>query len=64
MFWVAFNLSSANAFDSCKSEILSSGKGCNSLPNNKVLDWSKLKGFADNKLRYLKWWNWALIVEK
>ena len=22
----------------------------NSLPNNKVLDWSKLKAFADNKM--------------
>ena len=26
----------------------------NSLPNNKILDWSKLKAFADNKIKILK----------
>ena len=24
---------------------------CNSLPNDKILDWSKLKVFADNKIK-------------
>ena len=27
---------------------------CNSLPNDKILDWSKLKAFADNKIEVLK----------
>ena len=26
----------------------------NSLPNNKILDWSKLKAFADNKIKVAK----------
>ena len=26
----------------------------NSLPNDKVLDWSKLKAFADDKIKVLK----------
>ena len=26
----------------------------NSLPNDKILDWSKLKVFADNKIKVLK----------
>ena len=26
----------------------------NSLPNNKILDWSKLKAFADNKINLTK----------
>ena len=26
----------------------------NSLPNQKILDWSKLKAFADNKIEELK----------
>ena len=25
-------------------------KGCNSLPNDKILDWSKLKAFTDHKI--------------
>ena len=26
----------------------------NSLPNDKILDWSKLKAFADNKINLIK----------
>ena len=26
----------------------------NSLPNNKILDWSKFKAFADDKIKVLK----------
>ena len=28
----------------------SAGRGINSLPNEKMLDWSKLKAFADDKI--------------
>ena len=27
---------------------------CNSLPNDKILDWSKLKAFADNSINITK----------
>ena len=27
------------------------GEGFNSLPNDKILDWSNLKAFADNKIK-------------
>ena len=44
------NLSSAD--DSEFERVLNSivWKRVNSLPNNKILDWSKLKAFADEKL--------------
>ena len=41
---------SAICFNSDQSKILSSGNGSkNPLPNDKILDWSKLKAFADDK---------------
>ena len=46
------NLSSENAFNLDKVEFLSSGKGLsvestfNSLPNDNILDWSKLKAYS------------------
>ena len=42
-------LLSANSGSSEESKILSFGKGL-SLPNNNVLDWSKLKALANNKI--------------
>ena len=49
MFSVTFILSSANAFNLGKPNILSSGEG---LTHNKFLDQSKLKAFADDKLTF------------
>ena len=43
----------ANALNLVQSKILSFGKELtpfNSLPNDKILDWSKLKAFADAKI--------------
>ena len=31
----------------------------NSLPNDKVLDWSKLKAFADNKIKVNEKWTFG-----
>ena len=42
------NLSSANAFNFDRSTFLVC---INSLPNDRILDWSKFKAFADNKNR-------------
>ena len=33
---------------------VSRSKSSNSLPNDKILDWSKLKAFADNKINLNK----------
>ena len=51
-------MSSAICCSLDQSKILSSGNGSripskssvNSLPNDKILDWSKLEGFADDKI--------------
>ena len=46
-------LSSANAFNLELSKILLFGKElirCNTLPNDKILAWSKLNRYPDNKL--------------
>ena len=48
-----FNLSSANGFNLVLSKNCCSNMIIyliNSLPNDKLLDWSKLKAFADNKI--------------
>ena len=66
IIFVTFNLSSANAFYSVWSKILSNllsaevlimkeSKICllrwvNLLPNDKYLDWSELEAFADDKI--------------
>ena len=49
--------------------ILSFGKGFNSLPHHKILDWSKLRAFADNKINLTQKLQFVLgrvenIVEK
>ena len=45
-----FHLSSANALNLVQSKILLFGKVLIPLPNNKILDHSKLKAFADDKI--------------
>ena len=54
-------MSSVNALSLDQCKISSFDKGLNlyqtmlsfnSLPNNKILDWSKLKAFADNKINW------------
>ena len=42
-------LSSAEPFSLEESKVCYFGKGYNSLPNNKISDWSKSKAFADDK---------------
>ena len=49
-----FKQESANLFHSNESEILSYSEKVNSVPNDKILDWSKLKAFADDKIKVLK----------
>ena len=36
----------------------------NSLPNNKILDWSKLKAFADNKIHVIVTENIKFLLER
>ena len=50
-------------FDATKKKVF------NSLPNEKILDWSKLKAFADDKINVTEKWKFVLgrvenIVEK
>ena len=47
MFWVKFDLLSVNAFNLGKPKVLLSG---NSLPNDNILDVTKPKALADDKL--------------
>ena len=47
-FSIAVNMSSAIALNLDQSEIVLFGR-VNSLPNNKILDWFKLKALADDK---------------
>ena len=53
-FSSTFILSTANAFNLTQSKTLSCGKELmvNSLPDDKILDWSKLKEFADNNFKF------------
>ena len=53
---VNFILWYANVFNLDQIRILLFGKDlhCNSLPNNNILDWTKLKAFADDKLNLTK----------
>ena len=44
-------MSFAICFSLDQSKILSSGNGL-TLPNSKILDWSKFKVFADDKLTH------------
>ena len=48
-----FKMSSAICFNLDQSKILSSGNALNPVPNNKNLNRSKLKTFADNQLNKL-----------
>ena len=48
-----FKLTSANAFNLDQSKILLFDR-VNSLPNDKFLNWSKLKAFADDKSNGMK----------
>ena len=48
-----FRMSSAVSFNLDRSKNFSSGNGficINSLPDDKILDWSKLKAIADDKI--------------
>ena len=68
-------MSSANSFDLGKSKILLFGEAenignkyfspfiatlFNYLPNDKILDWSKVKAFPDDKLNAIKEWKFVL----
>ena len=51
------NFSFAQCFQKTDSDMYKQGlvgERVNSLPNNKFLDWSRLKAFADNKINQLK----------
>ena len=67
---VAFNLSSADAFNLVWSKILLCGNGLiytvskkllHTLPNDNSLDWTKFKAFADNRLNVAKFTILSLI---
>ena len=49
-FLAAFTLSSAKAFNPDKSKGVSFGNKSKALPNDKILEWSKLKAYADDKI--------------
>ena len=55
-FSVTFILSSANSLNLDQSKILSFGKEL-TLPNIEIVDQSKLKAFADNKIDPTQKWN-------
>ena len=58
-------MSSANAFNLDQSQILLFGEELilvNSVPNDKILDWTKLKAFADDKLNLPK--NLKIVLER
>ena len=67
-------MSSAICFSLDQSKILSSVSGLidlvlnfkdfNSIPNDKILDWSKLKAFADNKVNVTKKLKFVLGTEQ
>ena len=52
LIWASYDMSSADALSLDWSKILSNGKELtlNSLPNDKILDWSKFKALADDKI--------------
>ena len=67
MVLVKLNLLSVNAFSLDKAKLLLFGKGSiicliafqcskkvNSLPNDIILDWSKLKAFTDDNLKEIR----------